>query len=123
MIEQALIDLEIVRKLDEIRLQTAVWTNKGFDNTPNRGREGAYAEVFHDYGLDILGDDSSSAIVGARNQRAIEVLRGQLDAGAQRIGIFYGVAHMTDLEDRLINELGLIYESTSWVDAWRLTAD
>jgi len=72
---------------------------------------------------DILGEDSSSAIVGARNQRAIEVLRGQLDAGARRIGIFYGVAHMADLEDRLVNELGLTFESTSWVDAWQLSTD
>jgi hypothetical protein len=72
---------------------------------------------------DILGDDSSSAIVGARNQRAIEVLRGQLDAGARRIGIFYGVAHMADLEDRLVNELGLRFDSTSWVDAWQLGGD
>ena len=71
----------------------------------------------------ILGDDSSSAIVGARNQRAIEVLREQLDAGDQRIGIFYGVAHMADLEHRLVNELGLTFESTSWVDAWQLAAD
>jgi hypothetical protein len=72
---------------------------------------------------DILGDDSSSAIVGARNQRAIEVLRGQLDAGAQKIGIFYGVAHMADLENRLVNELGLTFQSTSWVDAWQLSTD
>jgi hypothetical protein len=71
---------------------------------------------------DLLGDDSTSAIVGARNQRAIEVLREQLDAGAQRIGIFYGVAHMADLEDRLINELGLSYDKTVWVDAWQLGA-
>ena len=71
---------------------------------------------------DLLGDDSTSAIVGARNQRAIEVLREQLDAGVQRIGIFYGVAHMADLEDRLINELGLSYSKTVWVDAWQLGA-
>jgi len=72
---------------------------------------------------DILGDDSSSAIVGARNQRAIEVLRAQLDAGARRIGIFYGIAHMADLEDRLVNELGLSFQGTTWVDAWQLAAD
>lgn len=68
---------------------------------------------------DILGDDSDSTIVGARNQRAIEVLHEQLDAGGSRIGIFYGVAHMPDLEERLI-AMGLEYESTNWVDAWLL---
>lgn len=68
---------------------------------------------------DILGDDSSSTIVGARNERAIEVLHEQLDAGGNRIGIFYGVAHMPDLEERLLG-MGLEYESTRWVDAWLL---
>ncbi len=69
---------------------------------------------------DILGDDSSNAIIGARNQRAIDVLKEQVAAGARRIGIFYGAAHMPDLEDRLLDQLGLTYAATDWVDAWNL---
>lgn len=69
---------------------------------------------------DILGDDSGSAVIGARNQRAIDVLKEQIDAGAKRIGIFYGVAHMPDLESRLRDQLDLHYERTEWVDAWVL---
>ncbi len=69
---------------------------------------------------DILGDDSSNAIIGARNQRAIDVLKEQVAAGARRIGIFYGAAHMPDLEDRLLDQLGLTYAATDWVDAWML---
>jgi len=69
---------------------------------------------------DILGEDSSSAVIGARNQRAIDVLGREIDAGAKRIGIFYGVAHMPDLEARLADQLGLRYEKTDWVDAWGL---
>jgi hypothetical protein len=72
---------------------------------------------------DILGEDSDSAIVGARNEKAIAVLRNRLDAGDRRIGIFYGVAHMPDLEERLLDELGLTHEKTIWVDAWRLGGD
>lgn len=72
---------------------------------------------------DILGDDSSNAIIGARNQRAIDVLKEQVAAGARRIGIFYGAAHMPDLEDRLLDQLGLTYAATDWVDAWNLAAD
>lgn len=68
---------------------------------------------------DILGDDSGSAIVGARNERAIEVLHEQLDAGSKRLGIFFGVAHMPDLEARL-EDMGFSYSTTVWVDAWRL---
>lgn len=69
---------------------------------------------------DILGEDSGSAVIGARNQRAIDVLKRELAGGAQRIGIFYGVAHMPDLEERLADQLGMRYASTDWVDAWKL---
>lgn len=68
----------------------------------------------------ILGEDSDSAVIGARNQRAIDVLKREIDAGARRIGIFYGVAHMPDLEQRLLDQVNLSYDSTDWVDAWRL---
>lgn len=80
----------------------------------------AYEMTNLDSVQDILGEDSDSAIVGARNQKAIAVLRSQLDSGSRRIGIFYGVAHMPDLEERLLNDLGLSYEKTTWVDAWQL---
>ena len=69
---------------------------------------------------DMLGDDSSNAVIGARNQRAVDVLKREIEAGARRIGIFYGVAHMPDLEERLIDQLGLSWDSTDWVDAWQL---
>ena len=69
---------------------------------------------------EILGDDSQSAVIGARNQRAIDVLRETLDSGEKRVAIFYGVAHMPDMEDRLIEQLDLVYLDTTWVDAWRL---
>ena len=69
---------------------------------------------------EVLGDDSSNAVIGARNQRAIDVLKREIEAGAQRIGIFYGVAHMPDLEERLLEQLDLSWENTDWVDAWQL---
>ena len=69
---------------------------------------------------DILGEDSNSAVIGARNERAMEVLQREVESGAKHIGIFYGVAHMPDLEARLINQLGFVYDRTAWVDAWQL---
>ncbi len=69
---------------------------------------------------DILGEDSNSAVIGARNQRAIDVLLKQIESGAKRLGIFYGVAHMPDLEERLFDQVGLTYQKTTWVDAWQL---
>ena len=48
------------------------------------------------------------------------MLKSQLDGGAKRIAVFYGIAHMPDMEKRLINQLDLIYLDTTWIDAWRL---
>jgi hypothetical protein len=69
---------------------------------------------------EILGDDSQSSVIGARNQRAIDILKMRLEAGDKRIAIFYGVAHMPDMEERLQEQLDLVYLDTTWVDAWRL---
>jgi hypothetical protein len=80
----------------------------------------AYEMTNLDAVQDVLGDDSSNAVIGARNQRAVDVLKREIEAGARRIGIFYGVAHMPDLEERLLDQLGMIWESTEWVDAWQL---
>jgi len=80
----------------------------------------AYEMTNLDAVQEVLGEDSGNAIIGARNQRAIEVLKREIDAGAKRIGIFYGVAHMPDMEERLIDQLGLGWDHTEWVDAWQL---
>ncbi|MGI9221546.1 MAG: hypothetical protein ACR2QS_11000, partial [Woeseiaceae bacterium] len=69
---------------------------------------------------EILGEDSESAVIGARNQRAIDVVKERLAAGDKRIAVFYGVAHMPDMEERLFEQLDLIYLDTTWVDAWHL---
>lgn len=69
---------------------------------------------------DFLGDESGSAIIGARNERALQVLRQQLDAGGSRFGIFYGAAHLPDMEQRLQDDFGLVKDKTVWIDAWQL---
>ena len=73
-----------------------------------------------DEAQDILGDHESSSIIGARNERAVEVLRRELDRGAKRVGIFYGVGHLPDFERRLVSELGLTLDEIAWLDAWLL---
>lgn len=80
----------------------------------------AYEMTNMDQVRDILGSDSDSAIIGARNERAVQVLRAQIEAGAKRIGIFYGAAHMSDMEARLLGELALTRSEIVWVDAWEL---
>lgn len=71
---------------------------------------------------DILGGEDGSAVIAARNEHAVAVLREQIDTGAKRIGIFYGVAHMADFEERLTGELGLSKVGIEWVDAWQFEA-
>jgi hypothetical protein len=70
---------------------------------------------------DMFGGEDGSAIIAARNEHAIGVLREQIDAGTHRIGIFYGVAHMPDFEQRL-EAMGLVRTRTEWLDAWRLAS-
>jgi hypothetical protein len=71
---------------------------------------------------DFLGGEAGSAVLAGRNAHAVRVLQDQLAAGARRIGIFYGAAHMSDFEQRLLDELGLSRVTVEWVDAWRLSA-
>lgn len=71
----------------------------------------------------IFEGDEGSTIIAARNLRALEVLRQQIAAGDRYIGIFYGAAHMHDMERRLQQDFGLQISHTIWSDAWLLRAD
>lgn len=68
---------------------------------------------------DFLGNEQGSALIAARNERAIEVLREQIARGRKRIGIFYGAAHMPDFDKRLTGQLGMQRVGEEWQDAWR----
>lgn len=69
---------------------------------------------------ELLGKDETSSLIGARNERAIDVLLEELAAGRKRVGIFYGVGHNEDFHRRLTEELGYQPVSTTWVQAWDL---
>ncbi|HEX2138189.1 MAG TPA: hypothetical protein VHG33_00615, partial [Woeseiaceae bacterium] len=71
------------------------------------------------FGPDIFGGENGSALIAARNEHAVNVLKEQIKAGTRRIGIFYGAAHMPDFERRLLDELALEKTGVEWVDAWR----
>ncbi len=70
--------------------------------------------------LETLAGDDGSTLITVRNQRALEVLREQLDAGARDIAIFYGAGHMPDFEKRLVEEFGMRRVSNEWIEAWDL---
>lgn len=68
--------------------------------------------------FDLDGDES--VIIIERNKRAIEVLRERLAAGEKHIGVFYGAAHLPDLEQRIFAEIGLKRTGVRWETAWRI---
>lgn len=71
--------------------------------------------------LSGFGGEQGSTIITERNKTALGVLKQQLAAGKQKLGIFYGAGHLEDMHERLINEFGLTPTQIEWVDAWDLT--
>lgn len=71
--------------------------------------------------LAVFGDGenaSDSVLVGARNQKALAVMDAEIGRGRKRLGIFYGAAHMPDIEQRLQRERGFRFERHEWLPAW-----
>lgn len=71
---------------------------------------------------DSFGDaDGESSIITERNKKALAVLTEQLGKGTKKIGIFYGAAHMPDMEKRLLEEFKYKRGDVKWLPAWKLT--
>lgn len=70
-------------------------------------------------GLDGSDGGNGSVILTERNKVAFEVLDGQIKDGKMKLGIFYGAAHLPDMERRLI-EMGFCLKSTEWLTAWNI---
>lgn len=60
-----------------------------------------------------------SVILTERNKHAFKVLEGQLESGKKRLALFYGAAHMPDLEVRL-RAIGFERAKHEWVTAWQI---
>ncbi len=72
-------------------------------------------------GLDEGAKGEGSTLLGERNKICIDVLNEQLAAGKHRLAIFYGAAHLPDMERRL-GELGFTKKSHEWIVAWDIPA-
>lgn len=70
----------------------------------------------------VLDGPEGSTIVTERNKAALRVLRQQLEAGHARIAIFYGAAHLADMDKRLAADFQLAPSGTKWLTAWHLAA-
>lgn len=80
------------------------------------------AEQFED--LDnltaALEGPEGSTLLSERNKVALAELGRQIKAGKRRIAIFYGCAHLPDMERHLIADFGLKPAGQQWLTAWNL---
>ncbi|MEM7476876.1 MAG: hypothetical protein AAF483_17975 [Planctomycetota bacterium] len=68
----------------------------------------------------LTGKDGKSTLITERNAAAFKVLKKELDAGKQKLGVFYGAGHLKDMHERLVEEFGMELVETTWMDAWDL---
>jgi hypothetical protein len=66
----------------------------------------------------VLDGPGGSTILTVRNQAALKVLGTQIKAKKKRIAIFYGAAHMPDLERRLLADFAMRRDRIEWIKAW-----
>lgn len=66
-----------------------------------------------------LSGKNGSTILTERNRVALEKLDEILEQGKTNVGVFYGAAHLPDMEKRLL-ERGFTRGETTWLEAWNL---
>lgn len=60
-----------------------------------------------------------TVLVGERNKVALGVMDKEIAAGKKRLAIFYGAAHLGDMEERLLKR-GFKRTKVEWLKAWDL---
>lgn len=79
------------------------------------------AEEFDSMEKLISGIESNggTSLIGERNKHALEVMNREIKAGKKHLAIFYGAAHLPDMEERLLKQ-GFKKQKAEWVTAWDL---
>lgn len=67
-----------------------------------------------------MAEVGGTALVTARDEKVMQVLRQQLKKGKKRVAIFYGCAHMKDFDRRLRSQLKCKQTGQEWLTAWTL---
>jgi hypothetical protein len=67
-----------------------------------------------------LGGPEGSTLITARNTRALDVLEERLDEGDQKLAIFYGAGHLSDMTEQLEKRFDMRPVSCEWLEAWDL---
>ncbi|MBR5759666.1 MAG: hypothetical protein IKX88_13835 [Thermoguttaceae bacterium] len=66
--------------------------------------------------------ERESVLIQMRNKKAIQAVQRELKSGKSKIAVFYGAAHLPDLENRLKNDLELRQTGEPrWFTAWDMT--
>ena len=73
-----------------------------------------------DAGMSIFDGDDGSTIIEHRNAKVMKVLQREIDAGKQKLGIFYGAGHLKDMQERLETEFEMKRAGKTWLTAWIL---
>ena len=60
-----------------------------------------------------------TVLVGERNKVALQVMDKEISAGKKHLAIFYGAAHLGDMEERLFKK-GFKRTNVEWLKAWDL---
>lgn len=64
-----------------------------------------------------IGFGADSVIIGERNRVALEIFDREVKGGRKHMGIFYGAAHLSDMERRL-EARGYQRKAERWLTAW-----
>lgn len=64
--------------------------------------------------------EAELTILGDRNRAALDVLADTLAQGVERIGLFYGAAHMAGMDRHLRESMGFELVSQQWLTAWNI---
>ncbi len=67
-----------------------------------------------------LNGPKGSTILTERNKTALAVLKKKIDGGDKKLAVFYGAAHLPDMEKRLAEDFGLKRAEEQWVTAWTI---
>jgi len=69
--------------------------------------------------LSGLESEDGTVILTERNKVALEVLARQIKLGKRNLAIFYGAAHLADMEKRLLSA-GFVRSGGEWFNAWEM---
>ncbi len=81
------------------------------------------AEQFASMDIQLSGladSKGQSTLLTERNRKAMEVLMAELKKGKRKLGIFYGAAHLKDMDERLVKTFDATRGEVAWLDAWNL---